>query len=118
MEGYAKVAQLMGAQDEFAIFRGFRALNMRNLLYMQAEITHLEAELQEIARRDAVDRECADYAFDWWSMSIGEGQNGDEQWEKVQEIRDKLEKYSRLHISFWRRHHLCIRQANRLRLLI
>ncbi len=90
MEGYAKVARLMAAQDEFAIFRGFRALNMQNLLYLQAEITHLEAEFREIAERDATDRNGEDYAFDWWSLSISKGENGREQWEKIQEIRSKL----------------------------
>jgi hypothetical protein len=47
MEGYAKVAHLMGTHGEFGIFRRFQTLNMQNLLYLQAEITHLEAELRQ-----------------------------------------------------------------------
>ena len=97
MEGYAKVAQLMSAYDEFAILRRFKSLNLQNLLYLQAEITHLEAELDELARRDKMRGGREYHASDWWSLSLGENANeGDlEQWEKVLELREKLDKYSR-----------------------
>ncbi|KAL9073145.1 MAG: hypothetical protein Q9157_004858 [Trypethelium eluteriae] len=97
MEGYAKLAQLMSAYDEFAILRSFKSLNMQNLLYLQAEITHLEAELGELARRDGMRGDRDYHASDWWSLSLGENANeGDlEQWEKVLQLRDKLDKYSR-----------------------
>lgn len=94
MEGYSKVAQLMGTHNEFAIFRRFQALNMRNLLYMQAEITHLECELREIARNDAMYADRENYPYDWFSLAIGEGEGGSEQWNKILEIREKLDKYS------------------------
>jgi hypothetical protein len=94
MEGYAKVAQLMGTHTEFAMFRRFKGLNMRNLLYLQAEITHLEAELQRLATVDAKHRDREHHAHDWWSLSQGEGEGDMEQWETVLDIREKLEKYS------------------------
>lgn len=99
MEGYEKVAQLMGVHHEFAIFRRFQALNMQNLLYLQAEITHLEAELREMARRDVQHGNRQNYAYDWWSLSSGVGEEDTEQWGKVLEIREKLEKYSMSSIS-------------------
>ena len=95
MEGYAKVAKLMGAHSEFAIFRRFQTLNMQNLLYMQAEIIHLEADLREIVREDAryVSRE--NFPHDWFSLAMGEEEEGGtEQWNKVLEIREKLDRYS------------------------
>jgi hypothetical protein len=93
MEGYDKVAQLMGSHPEFAIFRRFRALNMKNMLYLQAEIIHLEAELRRLANEDIKHASRQEYPYDWWSLS--QGQEGDmRQWEKVLEIRAKLEKYS------------------------
>lgn len=52
MEAYAKVASLIGSQEEFAIFRRFRVRNMQGLLYLQAEIIHLEEELNELVKRD------------------------------------------------------------------
>jgi hypothetical protein len=43
--GYPKIARLMGENPDLAIFRSFRELNARNLLYYQAELVHLEDQL-------------------------------------------------------------------------
>ena len=94
MEGYNKVAQLMGAHHEFAIFRRFQTLNMRNLLYMQAEIIHLDADLNEVVRLDAMHADRQDYPYDWFSLAAGEDGEGSEQWRKVLELRERLDKYS------------------------
>lgn len=94
MEGYAKVAQLMGSQEEFAILRRFRVLNMQKLLYLQAEIIHLEAEVAQLAKRDAEHEERQFHAKDWWSLSQG-GEGEDlEQWHKISELNEKLDQYS------------------------
>ncbi|KAH8591691.1 hypothetical protein B0O99DRAFT_718993 [Bisporella sp. PMI_857] len=93
MEGYAKVAQLMSSQGEFAILRRFRHLNMQKLLYLQAEVIHLEASVNQLAQRDAVNEERQFHAKDWWSLSQGsEGES--EQWEKFVELSEKLEEYN------------------------
>lgn len=94
MEGYAKVGQLMGSHPEFAIFRRFCALNMQNLLYLQAEITHLEAELCRLVEEDTHHGGRQDHPHDWWSLSQGQEEGDTRQWEKVVEIREKLENYS------------------------
>jgi len=91
MEGYAKVANLMASQSEYAILRRFRVLNMQNLLYLQAEITHLETDLIQLANRDARHGDRRFFAMDWWSLHQGEDT---EQWAKVLEIRNKLNEYS------------------------
>lgn len=96
MKGYSKVANFMCQHDEFAILRGFKRLNIQNLLYLQAEITHLEAELVDLEDRDA---RCSDREYhtsDWWSLTLGEKEEeGDlEQWDKVLKLRDKLNQYS------------------------
>lgn len=93
MEGYAKVAQLMATQEEFAILRRFRVINMQRLLYLQAEITHLEAEANQLAKRDETHSERQYHAKDWWSLSQGEGEDL-EQWHKFLELSEKLEHYS------------------------
>jgi hypothetical protein len=94
VEGYAKVAHFMGTHDEFAIFRRFKELNIQNLLYLQAEITHLETELSEIASKDKQHWDRRNHAHDWWSLSQGECDDDTEQWATVLEIREKLDKYS------------------------
>jgi hypothetical protein len=92
MEGYCKVARFMGRQDEYAIFRRFKALNAQNLLYLQAELTHLEAHMYSLAQRNSTDRIIPNK--DWWSLSHSEKEEDSEQWDKVLEIREKLEQYS------------------------
>lgn len=94
MEGYAKVAQLMATQEEFAILRRFRVINMQKLLYQQAEISHLEAEFYQLAKRDESLAERKYHAKDWWSLSQGEGEDDLEQWHKFLELSEKLEQYS------------------------
>jgi hypothetical protein len=95
-EGYAKLARLMARQEEFAILRSFRSLNMQNLLYLQAELTHLETELKELAERDVAHIDRQFHAKDWWSLSQGDEEEDTEQWTKFLDIRDKLEKYSKI----------------------
>ena len=94
-EGYSKVAQLMASFDDYAIFRRFKALNYQNLLYLHAELVHLEGELRELAERDASNAERIYHAKDWWSLSQADDGQDKEQWEKFMIIREKLDKYSK-----------------------
>lgn len=95
MEGYAKIAYLMSHHNELAILRRFSRLNLQNLLYMQAELTYLEKDLDQLSQNDQAESSRALYSRDWWSLA--ESENGDsekEQWKKVVEIRGKLKEYS------------------------
>jgi hypothetical protein len=94
MQGYEKLALLMGRHDEFAMFRRFRALNMQNLLYLQAELTELEDQHKRLVCRDSGDPNKNYYAKDWWSLSQSDVDEEREQWEKFLDIRDKLKEYS------------------------
>lgn len=96
MEGYQRLAALMGSLDEFAIFRRFRSLNMQNILYLQAEIMHLEEELLELSKRDVIHPSRTYHHKDWWSLANGEEAADQDQWKKVLEIREKLKVYSKL----------------------
>jgi type I site-specific restriction-modification system R (restriction) subunit len=94
MEGYPAIAQIMSNHDELAIFRRFKQLNILNLLYSQAEIIHLEVELESLQVVDKSHPERAFYHRDWWSLANSEEDENKEQWQKVLEIRQKLEAYS------------------------
>lgn len=94
-EGHAKVAALMSQSGELAIFRRFSKLNLQNLLYLQAEITHLEKGLEDLAERDFANASLPPYHNDWWYLANPhEADPEKEQWMKVLEIRQKLKEYS------------------------
>ncbi|KAF2195047.1 hypothetical protein K469DRAFT_543962 [Zopfia rhizophila CBS 207.26] len=96
--GYARLASLMGLHPEIAILRRFGALNAQNLLYLQAELTHLEHRLQKCVEEDAdsghPDRTI--YDRDWQTLSeSGAAPDGNpEQWNTILLIRKRLEEYN------------------------
>lgn len=101
--GYPRLASLMGAHPETAIFRRFGQLNVLNLLYLQAELTNLENSLHEAIKADSESKnfERSIYSRDWQTLQESvtvEGQKcgGDPtQWNLVLQIRDKLNEYSK-----------------------
>jgi hypothetical protein len=94
-QGYAKVAGLISSFPELANFRRFQTLNLQNLLYMQAEITHLESDLKELATEDVRSGKNLDHHHDWWSLAHDDSESAREQWTLIQKIREKLEMYSK-----------------------
>lgn len=94
--GYPRLSGQMGLIPETQIFRSFRALNARNLLYLQAELNVLEEELQKIEVEDSKDVENGKtlYAVDWEWLNQPEDGQETEQRNLVWKIREILEKYS------------------------
>jgi hypothetical protein len=110
MEGYAKIASLMSHHRELAIFRRFGIFNLQNLLYLQAELTHLEGDLKELVEKDQADPSRLFYTKHWYSLAHSEGDEEKEQWDKVLQIREKLKEYSRgRFLSTTRLHRQCLR---------
>lgn len=108
-EGYAKVATLMSHHGELAIFRRFTKLNYQNMLYLQAELTHLEVDINTLAIRDAASPGRGAYSSHWWHLAQSEeSHDDDEQWDKALQIREKLNEYSMNHVFMhksWGRPH-------------
>jgi hypothetical protein len=98
MAGYIKLASLMGAHPEVAIFRRFGTLNAQNLLYLQAELISLDLKLKRCAKADAEsghpDRTI--YDRDWQSLheSLQAPDGNPEQWQTILSIRKTLKEYS------------------------
>ncbi|PVH80362.1 hypothetical protein DL98DRAFT_532145 [Cadophora sp. DSE1049] len=93
MEGYAKLADLMGndhTDGHFLIFQKFEALSAQNLLYLQAELINLQERLGYLVERDAGDSEKLILAQDWEALSTAADSS---QWQKWLEIRVKLREY-------------------------
>ena len=98
MGSYPKLSTFMASWPDVAIFRRFGALNAQNLLFLQAEITHLERELEIIRRNNELNNDEKGLRGDrnWFELSQ-ESENGEPhpQWVVIQDIRDKLKEYSR-----------------------
>lgn len=94
MGSYARLSAFVAAHPEVLILRTFSKLSARNLIYLQAEIVHLEAKLERIAEQDAKlngpeSRSCAN---DWETLATRTGKNS-LQWHTFLEIRGKLAEY-------------------------
>ena len=95
--GYDKLSAIMGAQKELAICRQYSALNAKNILYLQSEIFHLEAEQVEIEAEDrsSGDPKKALFPRSVWHLKRSQRNPGqDHQWRKALEIRELLKEYS------------------------
>jgi hypothetical protein len=92
--GYEKLGNLIGRYPSLSIYRKFGALASENLLHMQAELLHLEAEIRLIKKQDRQDPEKAGFGT-CWSALRGASSNGgaDLQWRRSLEIRQKLAEY-------------------------
>jgi hypothetical protein len=93
MEGYSKLANLMGdprTDGNFLIFQKFESISAQNLLYLQAEIINLKETFDKIASIDSEDPDKRDFAVDWGILSSSPDSI---QWQKWLEIRHKLTEY-------------------------
>lgn len=87
-------------QPEMAIFRRFGALNAENLLYLQAELVHLEEELQkqQIGDHHSGVESKSKYALNWFHLRNSPANGDSKQFEMIHLIRDTLWKYSTHHL--------------------
>jgi hypothetical protein len=95
VEGYPRLACHMGSFSSAQIFRRFSSINSQNLLYLQAELVHLETKLR---RLEGVDKSAQAenrplYSRDWYWLNESRFENG-EQLQTVLEIRQRLKEYS------------------------
>ena len=95
MDGYDKLAHLMGQHEELMLMPRFSYLTAKDLLYRQAELVHLEAELEEIGLEDhskAGTPTNFQYSLFDLKRSLQAGEESI-QWRKVLEIREKIADY-------------------------
>jgi hypothetical protein len=103
IQGYRKLAEYMGENPNFAIFRRFGQLNALNLLYLQAELAEMEQLLSAQAAADrASSSACAQDRALWFkALSFEEKPHVGhcEQWRLMLRIREVLKEYSTFHES-------------------
>ncbi|OTA65856.1 hypothetical protein K449DRAFT_420569 [Hypoxylon sp. EC38] len=92
MSGYAAIAKRMSSGSDLTSFRNFSTLNYQNILYLQAELTHLESswrekekEIQKEADIDNKNRS----PYDWAQL-----QKNGEAWDNFLRLREKLKEYN------------------------
>jgi hypothetical protein len=99
IDGYDRLVALIGSNQEAAIFRKFSDLGAKNLLYRQAELLHLEAQLRQAVIEDKASRDAEKEAYQYSVFdllhSLGKPSK-DHQWRTVLELRKKLEEYCEL----------------------
>ena len=96
MANYNRLAKLQGKHEELALFRAFPTLNMKNLQGMQAELLHLERELEDIEEEDkrSGDKSRSTLHESFHILKASSRQAGNMQWRKRLEIRKLLQVYS------------------------
>lgn len=69
MIGYAAIASRMSNSSDLTLLRSFSSLNYQNILYLQAELTHIEqlwrekkVEIQNSTNEDMRERSPHDWA--------------------------------------------------------
>jgi hypothetical protein len=94
---YPSLSALMAKHPDMTIVRKFADLNLRNILYLQAELSHLEADLEAIVEEDRTSDDPARQAYGpcWYKLSSGSLTHGyNFQWQNVLKVREKLSEYS------------------------
>ena len=96
MANYDKLATVMATYPEMASFRAFAKLNVQNILSLQAELVHREAELSDITAENqrSGDSERRSFQFSFFDLKESAGTSKDLQWRKMLEIRRVLPTYS------------------------
>lgn len=96
--GYHRLASAMGLLPDLAIFRRFSTLNVKNILYLQAELVYLEDQLEIAAQEDSLSGNTRrrNYDRDWFALSRADSfpDGSGRQWKIFSRIRDVLQQYS------------------------
>ena len=91
VDGYPQVAEILRLDPSYWIFCRFATLNAKNLLYMQAELVRLEADLADLEEESSKSANGASAQFRVSKLKdVASDPNVREQWEKALEVRDML----------------------------
>jgi len=93
VEGYPRLAHVIGRNREYAIVRRFTTLDVKLLLYLQAELVQLEHELSRLEAQNSQDDVSMQQSVTKL-MKAERGTGAWKQWEMVQHILEKKEQYS------------------------
>lgn len=105
MGNYPKMAEFLSRWRDMNIFRRFGALQAQRILFLQAELAHLEDQLNDIreeeyrnASEDPEKREESELQSQYWRALHDAGEDSEE-YIILQEISEKLTEYSTICFS-------------------
>jgi len=97
--GFHKLASMMGAHPEYAVFRRFGALNAQNILFYQAELADLEIKLKNAVEADYASGDPDRVLYDRFGKALmasaHDGNGNPEQLNTIRAIRRTLQEYSK-----------------------
>ncbi|KAF3920441.1 hypothetical protein ABW20_dc0104883 [Dactylellina cionopaga] len=95
--GYPSTAAIVSTDAELSVYRRFDRLNARNLLYYQAEIMYLEAELDKLDEEDGLlkEPEAKYHLRHFKELWEGRDERTRRRLSVVQEIRYQLKQYNK-----------------------
>ena len=107
MGNYQKLSKFMGTWPEMNVFRRFGTLQAQNLLFLQAELSHLEDQLEDIRaerreNEEFSEKEKLDLSQDW--RALADSNQTSEEYETVVSIREKLQEYNAALMQY---HEIC-----------
>ncbi|KAL8767083.1 MAG: hypothetical protein Q9209_006310 [Squamulea sp. 1 TL-2023] len=97
MADYNRLARVIANHGEISIFRRFDTSNLKSLLYMQAELVHLEVDLEKLEKADrlSTDPRERNHRYCVFDLKESGGMVEESQWKKYLEIRQKIQAYIR-----------------------
>ncbi|KAI9668540.1 MAG: hypothetical protein M1831_000979 [Alyxoria varia] len=107
MGNYQKLSKFMGTWPEMSIFRRFGTLQAQNLLFLQAELAHLEDQLEDIRaeqreNEELAEKERLDLTQDW--RTLADSYDSSEEYQTVVNIKEKLREYNAALVQY---HEIC-----------
>ena len=97
VEGYDKLALFFGNHPQMMMFRAFSMLGGKYSTYLQAQLSHLEKDLEDASRmdRESEDPEKRNYQYSWWDLHRAR-KDEDFQIRKIEEIGKVLKEYCQI----------------------
>jgi hypothetical protein len=97
VQGYDKLALFLGSHPRMMMFRAFSTLGAKYSIYLQAQLSHLEKDLEDASRmdRESEDPEKQNYQYSWWDLHRAR-KDEDFQIRKLDEVGKALEKYCQI----------------------
>ncbi|KAL1600683.1 hypothetical protein SLS60_007071 [Paraconiothyrium brasiliense] len=94
VEGWPQLAQFMADTPDFAAFPRFRDLNVKSLLYYQAELNSLRKKLQELEHADKAAQDPRKKRYSLYADLLVNTKNPPEQFRTMRRIRMVLKEYN------------------------